>query len=334
VLNDALRHETENLKKTWAQYDASMLRDYLVAYVEDPRLNIQSILTRHFLIEQLVGEEFAALREHEFRFAIFANWLLAQTKKNFDNESRAELLFALRKNADNFEGTPIPPSISQTFRKLTATESPQIPNYIETALTNRNIPDTLLTTFQKIWKAALAHETFPRLSVIEPACGSANDYRFLDSYGLTRFLDYTGFDLCEKNIENARAMFPGAHFENGNAMHLQIPAKSFDCGFVHDLYEHLSVAGMEQALAETCRVTRRAIALNFFSMHEGEDHIIRPVDDYHWNTLSLDKIRALLAMHGFETQSIHIATFLKTCFACQETHNPNAYTLIARNRSS
>lgn len=327
MLNDSFRQETANLKKTWMQYDASMLRDYLVADVEDPRLNIQSILSRHFLLEQLgVAEKFATLREQEFRFAIFANWLLRLTKKHFDDESKAELLFALQKNADNFEGTPIPPSITQSFKQL---KTVGIPNYIETALTTTT---SVSDTFQHLWNKTLATESFPKISVFEPACGSANDYRFLETFGLARFLDYTGFDLCQKNIENALQMFPSIRFELGNAIDLNLADKSIDCCFIHDLFEHLSIEAMEQSLAETCRVTRSAIALNFFSMHESQDHIIRPVDDYHWNSLSHDKIRALLSSHGFETQSIHIATFLQSCFSHSETHNPNAYTLIARRR--
>lgn len=302
-----------------------MLRDYLVADVEDPRINIQSILSRHFLLEQLgATEKFATVREHEFRFAIFANWLLRLTKKHFDDESKAELLFALQKGADNFEGTSIPPAITHTFKQI---KTADLPNYIETALTTKT---DISNTFQHHWQKILAAETFQKISVVEPACGSANDYRFLESYGIAKFLDYTGSDLCEKNIANAYEMFPSVRFEIGNAIHLNLADKAVDCCFVHDLYEHLSTEAMETALAEICRITRSAICLNFFSMHEAEDHIDRPVDDYHWNTLSHEKIRSLLSTHGFETQSIHIATFLETCFAHPETHNPNAYTLIAR----
>jgi hypothetical protein len=43
------------------QHDAGMLRDYLVAGVEDPRLNLQSVLSRHFLARALTGERFRAL---------------------------------------------------------------------------------------------------------------------------------------------------------------------------------------------------------------------------------------------------------------------------------
>ena len=55
-----------------------------------------------------------------------------------------------------------------------------------------------------------------RLSVLEAACGSANDYRFIEAFGLARLLDYTGFDLCEKNIFNAKQLFPMAQFNVDN----------------------------------------------------------------------------------------------------------------------
>jgi hypothetical protein len=111
-----------------------------------------------------------------------------------------------------------------------------------------------------------------------------------------------------------------------------IPAadKSCDLCFTHDLFEHLSTAGGERALAEVCRVTRQALCLGFFNMHEEADHIVRPVNDYFWNTLSLPRLRALLESHGFEVEAIHLGTFLKWRLACEHTHNPNAYTLLCR----
>ena len=50
MLEDCFKLETERLKKSWMRYDRATLRDYLVQDVEDPRINVQSILTRHFLI--------------------------------------------------------------------------------------------------------------------------------------------------------------------------------------------------------------------------------------------------------------------------------------------
>src|SRR6266404_3951789 len=71
-----LKLETKRLEKSWMQYDAAMLQDYLIEEVEDPRINIQSILSRHFLIEGLFGNRFAALQKEELRFAAVMNWLL------------------------------------------------------------------------------------------------------------------------------------------------------------------------------------------------------------------------------------------------------------------
>ena len=123
--------------------------------------------------------------------------------------------------------------------------------------------------------------------MLEPACGSANDYRFLHAYGLARLVRYTGFDLCAKNIENARALFPDVSFAVGNVFEIAAPDKAFDLCFVHDLFEHLSLEGMQAAVKEVCRVTRQGLCVGFFNMDEIRDHQVRPVDDYHWNRLSM-----------------------------------------------
>ena len=62
-MENRLKRETAQLKRSWMQYEQVMLRDYLIEQVEDPRLNVQSILTRHFLVEACFGDRFAALKE-------------------------------------------------------------------------------------------------------------------------------------------------------------------------------------------------------------------------------------------------------------------------------
>jgi ubiquinone/menaquinone biosynthesis C-methylase UbiE len=166
------------------------------------------------------------------------------------------------------------------------------------------------------------------MTVLETACGSANDFRFLHRYGLGRFIDYTGFDLCPRNIENARAMFPEIRFEVGNALEIAAPDKAFDFCFVHDLFEHLSLDAMEVAAREHCRVTARGICIGFFNMDERRDHVVRPVDEYHWNTLSMSKMQSLFSSFGFAGQAVHIGTFLRSHLGCENTHNPNAYSFF------
>ena len=181
-------------------------------------------------------------------------------------------------------------------------------------------------------KITFAPEHCERLSVLEPASGSANEYRFLNAYGITAFIDYNGFDLCEKNVINARKQFPDARFETANVFEIKSPDQSFDLCFVHDLLEHLSIEGLHRAIDEICRVTRRAISIGFFQMHEGPEHIVREIDEYHWNTLSMDRIRALFQEHGLQVQVINIATFLREKFGCAYTHNGDAYTLVMTRR--
>jgi len=67
-MEEHFEQETARLTKSWMQYDADTLRDYLVQDVEDPRINVQSILTRHFLIERLFGGRFRGLMDQELRF--------------------------------------------------------------------------------------------------------------------------------------------------------------------------------------------------------------------------------------------------------------------------
>jgi SAM-dependent methyltransferase len=362
-LNPDLLLETEKLAHSWARHEAAWLRDYLVAGVEDPRLNLQSIFSRHFLIRALVEDRLDGLMHHEYRFAAAMDWLLRVAKLAHDSEGRAATLHALRRGADNAEGLEIPPFLLQTFAGLpTQAGAATVPNYIENFLARAELDenqsqstDRVLDTFIPAWNFALGrqypveelpsgrqqavaaqslasrtHVNSPLLSLLEPACGSANDYRFLHRFGVARWFDYSGFDLCDKNIENARALFPAARFNSGNIFEISAPDKSFDLCLIHDLFEHLSLAGLEQAVEEVCRVTRQGICVSFFQMDEIPNHLIRPLEDYHWNRLSLARTKSLFATHGFVAQAVHIGAFLLRQIGCPYTHNPNAYTLFFR----
>ncbi len=330
-MEDSFKKETNGLTKSWMQYDSETLRNYLVQDVQDPRINIQSILTRHFLIERLFGDQFAAVTEQELRFALVVNWLLKLLKKHVRSGQLHAVLDALLEGKDKAEEIKIPHFISETFAGLA------LPNYICTLLnwapvetTDTPIPEYLMSTFQTIWREILETEQPERISVTEPACGSANDYRFIDTFGIARFLDYTGFDLCEKNIRNAKQMFPNVRFEVDNVLSIDTQDNTFDYCFVNDLFEHLSIEAMEAAIAEICRVTRRNICVGFFNMHSGDEHIVKVVDDYHWNNLSMTKTKAIFEQHASEVQTTCIDTFLQSQFSCCDTHNKAAYTFIIK----
>ena len=349
MIGPALQAESDKLARSWTRHDAAMLRDYLVAGVEDPRLNVQSILSRHFLASALAAEGFGGLMEQEYRFAAAMNWLTGLVGGLRDAEELALVLYALRRGADNAEGIEVPGSVVQTFATLPTTVGGLlIPNYIESFLSGTRlvegrakVHEPSLETFRKLWQKALRAESSGRtrggaaggdacatISVLEPACGSANDYRFLHAYGLARLLNYTGFDLCTGNIENARALFPGVSFAVGNVFEIAAPDKAYDLCFLHDLFEHLSLEGMQAAVKEVCRVTRQGLCVGFFNMDEIPDHQVRPVEEYHWNLLSMARMRELFANCGFAASVVHIGTFLRQHIGCEQTHNPNAYTFL------
>jgi SAM-dependent methyltransferase len=340
--NERLDKEAQRLAQSWMQCDAAMLRDYLVAGVEDPRRNVQSILMRHFLIVGFFGKRFAELLEQELRFSVVVNWTWQALKQIASEQDLHSVRHALEIGSDNADGLPIPRFLAKAVASLPGTfNGVAIPNYLEHILrlplakwADREEAEETLATFQAAWKSVLAQAagSATRLSVVELACGSANDYRFLEAFGLAAFLDYTGLDLCETNIYNAQALFPQARFAVGNAWAIPAPDQSFDCAVVQDLLEHLSLEALEATLAEMCRVTRRSLCLGLFNAGEQEEHLIRPVDLYHWNTLSVPRLRARLNAHGFDVEAVHIDTFLKWRFGCDTAHNKNAYTLFAERR--
>lgn len=360
-MNTDLLVETEKLTRSWAQHDGPWLQNYLVAGVEDPRVNLQSILSRHFLIRALVDDRLDAFMVQEYRFAAVMDWLNRVVTQAGDEEGGRAILHALRKRSDNAEGLEIPAYVLQIFASLPArVGATVVNNYIESfLLAAASSEDThpvnpVLNSFSALWHEVLAAQfppeqpnsrtagsthvpadttapeqlIRPKLSLLEPACGSANDYRFLHSYGLARLVTYTGFDLCSKNIDNARSLFPNVRFECDNIFEISAPAKSFDLCMAHDIFEHLSLTGLEQAIREVCRVTRQGLCLGFFQMDERAEHIVRPTHEYHWNLLSLARVRELFARYGFSGQAIHIGSFLAHHTGCHQTHNPNAYTFI------
>ena len=330
-MKEQFKRETNGLIRSWDRHDQEVLRSYMVQDVEDPRINIQSILARHFLIRHLFGERFSDLKEQELRFGLVVNWLLNLLKASVDARRLHTILDALLEGEDNVEGLKIPGYVTETFAGLA------LPNYIcdlfswaPVETTDVPIPGYLMETFQKIWRELLEDEQPKRVSVLEPACGSANDYRFIDAYGIGRLLDYTGIDLCKKSICNAKQMFPSIRFEVGNMLEIEAPDNAFDYCFIHDVFEHLSVEAMEAAISEVCRVTRQEICVGFFNMHDGEQHIVRAVDNYHWNELSMARTKTVFERRASDVKVVHIDTFLKPQFRCSDTHNKGAYMFVIR----
>jgi len=338
--SELLKDETRRLQQAWVDHDEVWLEHYLVAGVEDPRINLQSILTRHHLIEQIPGNTAADLQREELAFAVCVGCLDRLAQQELDADEWGLVHYALKEGFTNVEGIQVPLPLVEVYRRLVGEASDaQPPNYVEAFL--REISGTgevtesfrsLRGLFVGLWHERLTLTDANGGDVLELACGSANDYRFLVECGVASALQYTGVDLCLKNIRNAKARFPKADFRVGNVFHLELEDAAFGCCIAHDLFEHLSVEGLEIALSELCRVTRDSFCLGFFQMHEGEAHVVRPYEDYFYNTLSLPRVRAQLESAGFTVQAIHIGTFIRETLGEVRTHNESAYTLVGRKR--
>ena len=162
------RTEEAKLRGVWAGYRQDMLERYLVSGYQDPRINAQSILARHTLVRALFGDDFESLMREELAFAV-------------------ELNEAVRVRAEELGVT------------ISATLDPEA--YADIQRVTEVIADRA-PLFAGRWRDALAGREAAPLTVLEFACGSANDYRAFADYGIARFLDYTGVDLNETNIAN------------------------------------------------------------------------------------------------------------------------------------
>jgi len=287
--------ERARLRRSWASIPAETLDDYLVTGYQNPRINAQSILARHFLIGKLFGSEFDELMRDELVFCVEANAALRQEARKLG---------------------------VKMGQFLTPEKRAEVKRVSEVVAERE-------TTFETKWAEVLPARAATPLRVLELACGSANDYRFLDSYGIARSLDYTGVDLNDSNIANARKRFPDVTFETGNILSLPYADESFDYVLAFDIFEHLSLEAMERAMSEAMRLARRGVVFAFFIMVDKPDHNVRPKANYHWNELSATRIRDLLQRRFPSVTVTHIPTFLRTEYAATHSYNPKAWSVIA-----
>lgn len=325
--------ENESLAGAWDQYPASHLDGYLVRGVEDPRINAQSIFTRALVVDSLFPGRFSREIEAEMRFGVVLTWILRELESGRD---RIRLLEDIGSGSD----TGIPAVVAETFQWLQSPLAP-VPDYITRALNFRDqdAPERLLDpaaldTFMDLWRSILPEAPLPRPSVLEAACGSANDYRFFSATGISGLIDYTGLDISAGNIANARRRHPDVKFINGSILSSRIADRSFDYVFAHDLFEHLSRSAIDLAVLEMARIARREVWLHLFRASEDGDHTITPQPPYYWNTISTSLLAGSFAAAGFDTQVVYIGKWLREKFGFNGHYNPMAATLLATRREA
>lgn len=328
-----LSSESHALREAWMRHEDGFLKDYLVSSVEDPRIHFPSILSRGLLVDRLQPEKYRELIWSEYRFGISMSYVLSVLQRRPAPRTRALLLEALESGMDSFQSIPIPAYFIETWRLQRSSPDP-VEHYIDQALRcteslgATELDPRVLTGFQNRWREVFKQWDMAPISVMEAACGSANDYRYMDAFGMSAIMNYQGFDICPKNISNALAQFPKARFEVGNVFEIQAETDSVDYFFVHDLFEHLSIQGMHQGLREVCRVTRGMACLCFFNMADRADHLVEPKDGYHWNRLSLARVLEFIEPFCQDVQVIHTGRFLQNAFECGDYHNPGSYAVV------
>ena len=327
-MENDLDDENRRLKQSWQELDREYLDSYLVSGEEDPRINCQSILTRSLIADTLWPGEFDELIDGEMRFGAVLNWMLKRLEDEDFAEPR-ELLPELP-----IEGA-CPDPVRETFLWLQSENCP-VPDYMSLALSYEDpgqpLPDVALDVFCGLWRTALEEkEADEKVSVLEAACGSANDYRGIRACGLSPFIDYAGFDIAPKNVANARSRFPEVEFFEDSILDCSVEDEAYEYFFAHDLYEHLSPEAMETALRETVRVTEREAWLHFFNAEDRPDHDVQPVEDYHINLLSIPRLVDSLEGLGTQVEVISIPELLEAKFGLGESyHNQQAVTLLVK----
>ena len=317
---------------SWDRYPQEHLDTYLVADLEDPRINCQSILSRALIADSLWPNAFTDLIDAELRFGAVLSWVLGRLHQGL---SRVDLWASI----ENDKADACPQVISETYQWLQSDECP-IPDYMSSAL-ERGHPDHpeqllsegALNTFSDLWKMTLSGRHAETVRVLEPACGSANDYRFVEKCGLAEFIRYTGIDISSKNIANANARYPAIDFRVASILDAGFEDSSFDFVFVHDLFEHLSPEALNTALTEVMRLTRSQAWLHFFNVKACKNHGVQPVERYHWNALSLDRLVHSLSALGGHVETLSISSFLANKFGECTHHNSGAVTLLVKKQS-
>jgi ubiquinone/menaquinone biosynthesis C-methylase UbiE len=321
--------ESENLRNAWLRHPAGFLDSYLIQGVENPCFNPQSVVMRHLILDAMQPGLHRDLAEQEMLYsACVCATIAAAGRGTFDaftaaleGEPKAETVFPLPQFLKDIrdQKTALPFTLRTVWQ--------QVLNAILNSYSNFSSP------FEPLWRERLASLKIERPTILEAACGSANDYRYFSRYGLDALCDYTGVDICGTNIANAKRRCPGGTFLEADALSLPFPDRSFDFFYVFDLFEHLSLGAFHRALSEAVRVTRRKLWLSFFQLEERAEHLEVPSPPYYLNILSVQKTCEELSRLGCTARIIDISGEWLRKFRGYQHYNPRARIIEATVRN-
>lgn len=319
--------EGKRLGAHWDRIGPTELNRYLIQEVEHPAYNPQSILIRAFLIDRLFPAEGDAIVEEELYFSACACFALLGQREGW-----FPALYRKLKQGCDDDG--LPAFLRGESRERFGPAFDLMELYSEIAICLSVGFDDFSSPFEKTWRTFLGGRRSEGCEVLELGCGSANDYRFLEQFGVAEFLEYRGIDVSSSNVRNAASRFPKVTFTLDDVCDLDAKDKTVDVAFAFDLYEHLSPSSISTALSESLRITRDELWISLFNAEHIAHHEIRPEGDYHWNLLSIPELAAEIETEGFEAESISIAQELEGRFEGYRHYNTEAHILIARRKQT
>jgi len=174
------------------------------------------------------------------------------------------------------------------------------PEEIKTLETYKKIAAARAATRDiNFWNRAFTQfqQYLPHGKVLDVGCGCGRDAPFF----LQAQYDYTGIDLCDEMIQEAKNRAPAASFIKMNMYNLDFPSQNFDGIWAPASLIHIPKKNLERVLNEIKRVMKPG-AVSFMAMKEGngEKIVHKSVDDkrfyafYHG-----DEFASLLENQGF-----------------------------------
>lgn len=132
-------------------------------------------------------------------------------------------------------------------------------------------------------------------SILDVACGNGNYCKFFTQRGL----DYTGCDLSENMLEQARENNPGFEFIRGDATNLPFEDGEYDVVFCSDLLIHLPSELEEAVVKELIRVAKKYAVVHqrvvmdapafFEQLGDGTIHRYEVIDEELARMMEIDK---------------------------------------------
>lgn len=316
--------EGMRLGRHWDRIDPGELDRYLIQDVEHPAYNPQSVLIRSFIIDRMFPRVARPIIEAELYYSACATFALRSNR-----EGNFAALYHVFVNGSS--GFALPAFLRKDYRERFADYFDVTDLFKHLAICLSVGFDRFTSPFENIWKNFLKTREFRPCQLAELGCGSANDFRMWSACGVASLLDYTGIDVSQKNIANARRRFPSERFLVGDICAIDADDRAYDVAVAFDVYEHLSSTSLTNALYESLRITRDECWLSFFNAADIPQHRINEVDDYHWNLLSIPTIEREIRAQGFEVEIYSVAEILEGRFDGYQHYNREAY-LIAASR--